>query len=130
MKNKIAIIVYSIFLSSCIFLLDKIVSYTIITLRMATNVNMMKLRNEPGSVIDRVFYRNESFIVEKSGEERAAIVPVREYKEMQRRRQQAKDNFWIMTQEIQARFKDKDPDEVEQEIQRAINEVRAAKKHA
>ncbi len=95
---------------------------------MATNLNMMKLRSEPGSVIDRVFYKNESFIVEKAGEERAVIVPLREYKEMQRRRQYAKEQFWAMTQEIQERMKDKAPDEIEREIQRAIDEVRAAKK--
>lgn len=92
---------------------------------MAINLNMMKLRNEPGSIVDRVFYRNESFIVEKSGEPRAAIVPVRDYRDLQRRRQEAKKQFWAMTQELQGAFKDVDPDEVEREIAAAIAEARA-----
>jgi hypothetical protein len=34
-----------------------------------------------------------------------------------------------MTQELQASFKDEDPEKVEQVIQEAIDEVRAAKSH-
>jgi prevent-host-death family protein len=90
---------------------------------------MMKFRTQVGTVLDRVFYRGERFIVEKAGEPRAVIVPVREYEEMLRRKQAAKERFWKMTQELQASFKDEDPEKVEQVIQEAIDEVRAAKRH-
>ena len=89
---------------------------------------MMELRNQPGTLLDRVFYRGESFVVEKAGEARAVIVPVREYEDMQRRKQSAREQFWQMTQELQTAFAGVDPQEIEAEIDKAIQEVRAAKK--
>ncbi len=59
-----------------------------------TTISMMDLRNQPGTVIDRVFYRGETFIIEKAGEAKAAIVPLREYAEFQRKKQEAREQFW------------------------------------
>ncbi len=92
------------------------------------NISMMELRNQPGTLLDRVFYRGESFVVEKAGEARAVIVPIRDYQEMQQRKQAARERFWAMTQELQQAFEGVDSRKIESEIEQAIREVRAAKK--
>lgn len=91
-------------------------------------VSMMELRNQPGTVLDRVFYRNESFIVEKSGEARAAIVPVREYQELQRRKRQARERFFALSDEIKKRTNQYDPQEVQAAIDEAVEAVRRENK--
>lgn len=84
----------------------------------------MELRNQPGTLLDRVFYRGESFVVEKAGEARAVIVPIREYKDMVRRKQAARERFWEMTQELRKRLEPYEPEEIQAAIDEAIEAVR------
>jgi len=94
---------------------------------MTTTIPMMKFRSEPRSVFDRVFYRKEAIIIEKSGEPRAVIVPVRDYEDMQRRKEAAKANFFAMVDEIQGRTAQYDPAEMQAAIDEAIEAVRREK---
>ena len=91
------------------------------------NYSHDEFRSEPGSVFDRVFYRKETIIVEKSGEPRAVIVPVREYEELQRRKQAAKERFWAMTEEMRKNTSQYAPEEIQAAIDEAIEAVRQAK---
>lgn len=88
---------------------------------------MMKFRSEPGSVFDRVFYRKETIIIEKSGEPRAVIMPLRDYEDMKRRKEAAKANFFEMVDEIQAKTAQFDPAEMQAAIDEAIEAVRRGK---
>lgn len=92
--------------------------------RNANVISAMDFRSEPGSVLDRVDYRNEAFIVKRAGKAKAVIIPVREYEQLQRIRQEAKDRFGDMTQELQEAFRDVDPIEIEREISLGIQKVR------
>ncbi len=94
---------------------------------MTTTIPMMKFRSEPGSVFDRVFYRKEVIIIEKSGEPRAVIVPVREYEEMKRRKDAAKARFFEIVDNIQAHTAQYDPAEVQAAIDEALEAVRREK---
>jgi len=76
--------------------------------------------------LDRVFYRRESFLVQKSGEARAALVPLDEYRRFLRRRQLAKNRFWETTQELRQAFSDLNPKEAEDLVSQAIKAVRAS----
>lgn len=87
----------------------------------------MKFRSEPGSVFDRVFYRKETIIIEKSGEPRAVIVPVREYEEMERRKKLAREQFWTMTENIRKQVSQYDPGAVQAAIEEAIEAVKQTK---
>jgi len=89
----------------------------------ANVISAMEFWKEPGSVLDRVDYRNEAFIVKRAGKAKAAIIPIREYEQLQRIRQEAKNRFWDMTQELQEAFRDVDPIEVEREISLGIQKV-------
>ena len=95
---------------------------------MTTNIPMMKLRTQPGSVLDRVFYRGERFIIEKAGEPRAAIVPVREYEEMLRRKAAAKEQFFALSDKIKQRTRQYNPQEVQAAIEEAVEVVRGKNK--
>ncbi len=86
-------------------------------------------RRRFGELLDKAFYRRESFVVERAGEPKAVIVPVADYIDYQRRKQVAKKNFWAMTQELYKAFENKDPDEIEREIEVGIAEIRAKRRH-
>jgi prevent-host-death family protein len=64
-----------------------------------TPITAMQLRRGSGKLLDRVFYKSERFVVQKAGEPRAVIVPLREYREMQRRKAEAKKRFFATAEE-------------------------------
>ena len=55
------------------------------------SISAMDLRKEPGRFLDRVSYRGESFLIERAGEPKAVLVPVRDYREMKRLKQVSTD---------------------------------------
>jgi prevent-host-death family protein len=96
----------------------------------ATTITAMDLRREPGKWLDMVDYRNQSFVIQRAGKPKAAIIPIREYEQVQRVKCEARERFWTMTQELCAALKDVDPKEVERETAKAIAEVRAKKRNS
>jgi antitoxin (DNA-binding transcriptional repressor) of toxin-antitoxin stability system len=89
---------------------------------------MMDLRSQPGTVVDNVFYRNQSIVIRRKGKARAVIVPLREYADMQRRKQEAKERFFAMTDEIRKRTAQDDPEAIQAAIDEAVEAVRREKK--
>lgn len=87
-------------------------------------ISMMKLRSQPGSVIDEVFYKNESFIIERSGQPRAVLVPLQQYNEMKRIKALEKERFFELVDKTRARNKDIDPKVIQKTIDEAVAEVR------
>lgn len=52
---------------------------------MTRKVNALQVRKNLGELINEVFYRQERFLIERHGTPVAAIVPVRELEELERR---------------------------------------------
>ena len=94
------------------------------------SIDMMALRSQPGTVVDQVFYRNTSIIIQRAGKPRAVIVPLREYADMQRRKQEARERLFALIDDVQARTAHYDPDDVQQAIDEAVEAVRKDKKTA
>lgn len=69
------------------------------------SISAMELRKKPGAILDRVFYRNEQFVVEKSGEPRAAIIPFAEFEQMQEEKAQARERLFSRIGDMRKRFK-------------------------
>jgi prevent-host-death family protein len=90
----------------------------------ATTITAMDLRRQPGRWLDRVYYRNESFLVQRAGKPKAMLVPLREYQEIQRRKTEARTRLFKLIDDIRAANTDKDPKEIEKNVARAIQEVR------
>ena len=92
------------------------------------SISAMDLRKEPGRFLDRVSYRGESFLIERAGEPKAVLVPVRDYREMKRLKQVSKDRFFGLTKELRQAFKNIKPEKIGAELEKPIKEVRVAKK--
>lgn len=91
----------------------------------STTVSAVQVRQKLGELLDKAYYRGESFIVERAGEAKAVIVPLVEYQQMTRLRRAARERFSVMTEELRAAFADEDPQTVDGEIAQAIKAVRS-----
>lgn len=84
------------------------------------NISAMDLRESPGMYLDRVDYRNESFIIERAGKQKAALVPLYLYNAVEEARKQ----LFVTNEEIARAFTNEDPARVQKEIKKAIKAVR------
>jgi len=78
----------------------------------------MDLRSQPGTVLDKVFYNNETFIIQRAGQAKAVLVPIQEYNHMQQIKENAREKLFEIIDEVQQRTKGK-----EKELQKAIDEA-------
>ena len=90
-------------------------------------IDMMELRSQPGTVVDNVFYRNASFVIQRAGKAKAVIVPLRDYAAMQQMKREAKERLFAFIDDVQTRTEQVDPDEVQQAIDEAVASVRKEK---
>ncbi len=72
-------------------------------LQTTPTISAMELRKEPGRFLDRVDLRQETFIVERAGKPKAALVPLTELREMVRMKEEAREEFFAMTDELRQR---------------------------
>ena len=82
------------------------------------------VRDHLGEILDEAHHRGNEFVVQRRGKPLAAIIPYATYEQMQRRREAA---FKVL-HEIWDANKDIDPEEVAAEVERAVDEVRAARR--
>lgn len=90
------------------------------TFPSTVSVSAMELRSNPGSILDRVFYRNESIVVKRAGKPKAALVPL----SLLRVVEQARARVFSTNTRIQRAFASESPREVADQIRRAIRSVR------
>ena len=95
-----------------------------------TTISAMALRREPGRVLDRAEFGNETFVVERAGRPKAAIVPLRELEELRRIKREARERFFAMTDDLRQRFAQLDDAEVEQLVEETIQDVRSKPRKA
>lgn len=87
------------------------------------SISAMELRSNPGTVLDRVDYKNESLIIERAGKPKAAIIPINQYNELQRIRQESRDRLFQMIKKIQKRTSKYDPKKIQAAIDKATSQV-------
>ena len=51
----------------------------------AKNINAMQVRQRLGEILNEVYYRGDSFIIERDGKPLAALVPLSELEALQKR---------------------------------------------
>ena len=91
------------------------------TITVSRTVSAQEARRKFGELLDKAFYRRESFVVERAGEPKAVIVPMSEYNEMQRLREEARKRLFARIDQTQAQLAARDPDAFEAIIQEAID---------
>ena len=106
-----------------------VITSTIITIMTVSknigtpSISAMELRSNPGTVLDRVDYKQETFIIERAGKPKAVLVPVAYYNELQRVRQNSKKEFFRMVDEIQKRTAKYNPKKIQIAIDEATNKT-------
>lgn len=86
------------------------------------SISAMGLRSSPGTILDLVDYRNESFIIERAGKPKAALVPLFVFENIQK----AKQDLFLTNSKIRQAFVKENPKSVGKQIAKAIKEVRGA----
>lgn len=88
-------------------------------------ISAMDLRREPGTYLDRVDYRNEAFIIKRAGRLKAALISMRQYRQLVHQRKAAKNRLWKMTDELRTCLTPREPKETESAINEASVQTRA-----
>ncbi len=88
---------------------------------MAKTVNALKARKNLGQLLEEVYYRGDQYIIERAGRPMAAVVPVWQLAEWQKRR----DRFFGMVGELRRKNKAVKLDVIEREVEDSVRAVRA-----
>ena len=86
------------------------------------HISTMDLRAKLGDVLDRVRLRFDTFVIERKGEEVAAIVPVERMRRLEEFARRRADELEAFQREATARI---GPGEVESRLRASVDEVRA-----
>lgn len=80
----------------------------------------MDLRTSPGTILDRVDYRKESFLIERAGKPKAVLIPISLYQLVE----QARRRLFAATRDAQKAFRAAGQKKTRVEINKAIQEIR------
>ena len=84
-------------------------------------VNALKARRNLGQLLEEVYYKGDQYVIERAGRPMAAVVPIWQLEEWQKRRQR----FFGMVGELWEKNKSVRPDVIEQEVEEATRAARA-----
>lgn len=88
---------------------------------MTKTVNALKARKNLGRLLEEVYYKGDQYVIERAGRPMAAVVPVWQLEERQKRR----ERLFAMIEEVQKRNRGVKAEIIEREVQEAIRAVRA-----
>lgn len=88
---------------------------------MTKKVNALKARKNLGRLLEEVYYKGDQYVIERAGRPMAAVVPVWQLEEWQKRRKR----FFGMVEELWKQNKKVKPEVIEREVQEAVRAVRA-----
>lgn len=84
-------------------------------------VNALKARKNLGQLLEEVYYKGDQYVIERAGRPMAAVVPVWQLEEWQKRR----ERFFGMVEELREKTKDVKPEIIERDVAEAVRAVRA-----
>jgi len=87
---------------------------------MVKTVNALKARQNLGQLLEEVYYKGDQYVIERAGKPMAAVVPLWQLEEWQKRREQ----FFAAVEEVQQQNHKVKPEIIEQEVREAIRTVR------
>jgi len=86
------------------------------------HISTMDLRAKLGDVLDRVRLRFDTYVIERKGEEVAAIVPVERMRRLEEFARRRADELEAFQRETAARF---GPEKIEHRLRASLEQVRA-----
>ena len=87
---------------------------------MAKKVSAIEARRGLGKLLEEVYYRGDQYVIERAGRPMAAVVPLWQLEEWQKRR----ERFFGTVDEVRTRNRSVDPKAVEQDVAAAVNAAR------
>lgn len=98
----------------------------------------MTVQNQPITIQDPMFNQllkrvsegDESLVVEGNENRKAALVPLWLYEDMRRKRAEAKTRLFEMIDDVRQKNAYRDPEEIEREIDAAVEAVRHGTSHS
>lgn len=95
-------------------------------------VSIDELRSNLADIVNRVTYANDRIVVKKYNRDAAIIISLDEYEKLMDPTKRLSESQWQESfkrlDEIQAKMPKVDPDELDREIDKAVEEVRAEKR--
>ena len=91
---------------------------------MKRRISAVEARKRLGEILESVYYRGDEVIIERAGKAMAVVIPAERYEAMQRDRERLFD----LIEKSWERNKDVPYEEIEREVQQAIEEVRGTKR--
>lgn len=91
------------------------------SMSVTKRINALKARKNLGQLLEEVYYKGDQYVIERAGRPMAAVVPVWQLEDRQKRR----ERFFTMIEEVQKRNKRVKPEVIEREVREAIRAVRA-----
>jgi len=83
-------------------------------------INALKARRNLGQLLEEVFYKGDQFVIERAGKAMAVVISPSEYEAYKKQREQDMKVF----DEIRKKNKEAELEEVERDVQEAIEAVR------
>ena len=87
---------------------------------MIKKVSALKARQNLGQLLEEVYYKGDQYVIERAGKPMAAVVPLWQLEEWQKRR----ERFFGAVEELQQQNQEVEPEVIEQEVRKAIRAVR------
>lgn len=78
-----------------------------------------------GELLESVFYKGDEVLIERNGKVMGVVIPPPTYERLSRDREEAMDRMFALLEKNWERNKDIDLEDLEQDIDQAIREVRA-----
>ena len=84
-------------------------------------VSALKARKNLGQLLEEVYYKGDQYVIERAGRPMAAVVPVWQLEERQKRQ----EKFFGLVERTWERVKKVKPEIIEREVEEAVRAVRA-----
>src|SRR5437899_1766452 len=95
---------------------------------MKRRISAIEARKRLGELLEGVYYRGDEVIIERAGKPMAVVIPQSRYEVLERDREHAQKRMMELMEQAHERNKDVPPEVLEEEIERAIQEVRAERR--
>ena len=87
---------------------------------MKRRISAVEARKRLGEILESVYYRGDEVIIERAGKPMAVVIPAKRYEALE----QSREQLFSLIERNWERNKDVPFDEVEREVQEAIQEAR------
>jgi prevent-host-death family protein len=89
-------------------------------------VSAQVARQRLGELLEGVFYRGDEVVIERAGKPMGVVIPMAQYEQIEA----ARRRFWQKVEEIREQNRDVDPEQVERDVQAAVDAVRRERRLA